>query len=378
MDSPAPARVDDSTMPNLDITKVEQFGSRMLNLLNHGAITLMISIGYKTNLFETMANRSAVTSAQLAKAANLNERYVREWLAAMYVGGVITIDDDSNSPHAQTKYFLPPENAAFLTWGRGPENVAVLSQYISVLSSLEARTVECFRDGTGIPAKHFGELKSIMAADAAQTVASALVHWILPLGPPSITADLKSGIDVLDIECGSGVNLITLAKEYPMSWFTGYNSDISSIAKAKAAAEQQKLRNVRFKCMEISEASEESSYDLITCFGGLIETGEVRNVVKRVYRSLRRGGTFLLQEVAASSDAKANCAHPAGPLLYAISVMFSVPATIYKTGDDDAAVGLMWGNDTALALLTETGFSCDGPRQLRDDHCNVFFFCSRE
>lgn len=361
----------------LDSGKVNEFGARMLNLLNNGALTLMISIGHKTGLFEAMAALPAVTSAELAKTTGLHERYVREWLATMFVGRIVSAEEGASKESA-IKFFLPAENAAFLTWGRGPENVAVLSQYISILSSFEAKSVDCFRTGNGIPASEFGELKSIMAADAAQTIASSLVDWILPLGEDTLVNDLRAGIDVLDIECGSGINLITLAKEFPRSWFTGYDSNAAHIAVAQDAAEKEGLRNIRFKRMQITETSEQSAYDLITCFGGLVETGDVRNVVVRVHQALRRGGTFLLQDVAASSDARSNRAHPAGPLLYTISVMFSVPATLHKTGSPEQAVGVMWGNDRALSLIREVGFKCEGLRQLPDDHCNVFFFALHE
>lgn len=349
----------------------------MLTFLNNGALTLMISIGHKVGMFEAMASLPSVTSHQLAQATKLHERYVREWLATMYVGGIVAIEDriDKNQ---ENRYFLPNEHAAFLTWGRGPENVAVLSQYISILSSFESKSVECFRTGKGISASEFGDLKSIMAADSAQTIASSLVSWILPLGSGMIMSDLKAGIDVLDVECGSGINLITLAKEYPKSWFTGYDINPEHIAIAKDAADKEKLKNIRFKCVQITDSCESSAYDLITCFGGLVETGDVGNVVLRIYQALRRGGTFLLQDVAASSDAKENRSHPAGPLLYTISVMFSVPSTIFKTGSDDEAVGVMWGNDKALNLVRDVGFKCEGAKQLPEDHCNVFFFCVRE
>lgn len=360
-------------LPKLDPERVEQFGSRMLSLLNNGALTLMISIGHKTGLFETLAALPPVTSSELAKSAGLHERYVREWLSAMYVGGIVSATDSPDG-----KFYLPAENAAFLTWGRGPENVAVLSQYISILSSFEAKTAECFRSGGGIPVSEFGELKAIMAADAAQTIASSLVDWILPLGDGMLLADLRAGIDVLDVECGSGINLITLAKAFRLSWFTGYDSNQAHIAVARHAAEKEGLHNVRFKCMQVTESSEYAAYDVVTCFGGLVETGDVKNVVARIFEVLRRGGTFLLQDVAASSDARSNRKHPAGPLLYTISVMFSIPATMFKTGKEEEAVGVMWGNDRALELVRKVGFKCDGVKQLPDDHCNVFFFCQRE
>lgn len=370
--------VEGSTgLGKLDPDRVEEFGSRMLNMLNNGALTLMISIGHKTGLFETMAALPPVTSQELSKSTGLYERYVREWLATMYVGGIISAEEAVDN-RTEIKYYLPPENAAFLTWGRGPENVAVLSQYISILSSFEAKSVQCFRSGKGIPACEFGELKSIMTADAAQTIASSLVDWILPLGEGMLVSDLRAGIDVLDIECGSGINLITLAKEFKRSWFTGYDSNPAHIAVAKDAAEREGLQNIRFKCVQVTESSEFSAYDLVTCFGGLVETGDVRNVVKRVYHVLRRGGTFLLQDVAASSDARSNRSHPAGPLLYTISVIFSVPATLHKTGKAEEAVGIMWGNDCALGIIRDAGFTCDGLRQLPDDNCNVFFFCTHD
>lgn len=402
----------------IDQKKAEAFGSRMLKLLNNGALTLMISLGHKTRLFETMAGLPPVTSVDLAKAVNLHERYVREWLATMYVGGIVTIENENtllnvpggNNPSvgatgkqtnasasnggkhgigllakagghtnaADLKYYLPPENAAFLTWGRGPENVAVLSQYISILSSFEQRVEDCFRSGRGIASAEYGDLKAIMAADSAQTIASSLVEWILPLGSNTLLNDLRAGIDVLDVQCGTGLNLLTMAKAFPKSWFTGYDDNAANISLAREAAGRDQLHNVRFKCVRMTESMETAAFDLITCFGSLIDTGDIFNVVQRIYVSLRPVGTFLLQDVAASSNTKDNLNHPAGPLLYTISLMYSVPAVLHKTNSEEDAVGVMWGNDKALNVIRGAGFKCDRPCYLPEDHCNAFFFCRKD
>lgn len=407
----------------IDQAKAEAFGSRMLTLLNHGALTLMISIGHKTRLFEVMATMPATTSAELAKAANLQERYVREWLSTMYVGGIVNLDDESNKTSnsksnlknsrptgiinnggnngnsnnasatsggkhgighgkngfaCDARFCLPPENAAFLTWGRGPENVAVLSQYMSILSSFETRVEGCFRHGRGISHSEYSDLKAIMAADAAQTIASSLIDWILPLGSNMLISDLRNGIDVLDIQCGTGINLLTMAKEFPKSWFTGYDDNSANIVLAKDAAIKDKLHNVRFKCIRVTESMEAYSYDLVTCFGSLVDTGEINAVLSRLYGAIRPAGTFLLQDVAASSQTRDNKNHPAGPLLYTISVMYSIPAAFHKTGSEEDAVGIMWGNDRALSVIRHLGFKCDKPRYLPEDHCNAFFFCSKD
>lgn len=77
---------------HIDRAKSDAFAEYMLGVLNHGALSLMISIGHKTRLFDTMSGMAPSTSAQIASAADLHERYVREWLAAMVTGCVIEYD----------------------------------------------------------------------------------------------------------------------------------------------------------------------------------------------------------------------------------------------------------------------------------------------
>jgi hypothetical protein len=72
-----------------DQTKAEAFAERMLDILNSGALSVMISIGHRTELFDTMAESPPSTSQPIADAAGLNERYVREWLGAMVTGRLV-------------------------------------------------------------------------------------------------------------------------------------------------------------------------------------------------------------------------------------------------------------------------------------------------
>ncbi len=86
---------------NIDQAKSEAFAEQMLSIVNHGALSLMISIGHKTHLFDTLSSMAPSTSEQIATSTGLNERYVREWLAAMVTGRVIEYDP------AQRTYHLP-------------------------------------------------------------------------------------------------------------------------------------------------------------------------------------------------------------------------------------------------------------------------------
>lgn len=67
------------TTQDIDQAKAEAFGGQLISILTGGSLTLMLTIGHETGLFDTMASLPPSTSEQIAEAARLNERYVREW-----------------------------------------------------------------------------------------------------------------------------------------------------------------------------------------------------------------------------------------------------------------------------------------------------------
>ena len=119
-----------TNQPTIDQARSEAFAEYMLGILNHAALSLMISIGHRTRLFDLLAGLPAVTSEQIARASGLQERYVREWLAAMATGRIMEYDAMSRT------YRLPAEHAAWLTRAAGPNNLAFQTQYIPLLASV--------------------------------------------------------------------------------------------------------------------------------------------------------------------------------------------------------------------------------------------------
>ncbi len=65
------------------------FDEIMLDVMNKAALALMLSVGHRTKLFDAMAKLPPSTSNEIASAANLNERYVREWLGALVTSKII-------------------------------------------------------------------------------------------------------------------------------------------------------------------------------------------------------------------------------------------------------------------------------------------------
>src|SRR5262245_28423686 len=141
----------------LDSAKAETFAERLLRALNDGALCLMMAVGHRVGLFDAMRELPPSTSDEIARHTGLNERYVREWLGALVTGRIIEVDPETN------RFSLPEEHAAFLTRVAGADNMAVFSQYISLLGSVEDEIVECFKNGGGVPYSRFPRFHAVMA-----------------------------------------------------------------------------------------------------------------------------------------------------------------------------------------------------------------------
>ncbi len=128
-----------------DKSKAESFVGYMVGLLNGGHLSLMISVGHRTRLFDVMANLPPMTSEEIARNAKLNERYVREWLGAMVTGKIVEYNPETRS------YKLPAEHASAITRTAGIHNLATTAQFVSLLGNVEEQIVDCFRKGGGVP-----------------------------------------------------------------------------------------------------------------------------------------------------------------------------------------------------------------------------------
>ena len=93
-------------MASSDRSVSDAFAERTLQIITDGALALMMSVGHRTGLFDIMSCMPASSAAQIAAAAGLSERYVREWLGAMVTGRIVTYD------RATETYMLPVEHAA--------------------------------------------------------------------------------------------------------------------------------------------------------------------------------------------------------------------------------------------------------------------------
>jgi len=351
----------------LDQAKTEAFADRMLNILNDGALALMISMGHRTGLFDVMSNLPPSTTDQIAGTAGLNERYVREWLGAMVTGGFVEYDPS----HAT--YRLPPEHAASLTRSATPDNIAAFAQYIPLLGTIEDQVVACFKNGSGVPYSAFGRFHEVMAEDSGQTVVAALMDSILPL-VPGLIDELKNGIEVLDVGCGAGRALNLMAAAFPKSRFTGYDISDEATATGRSAAERKGLTNLKFEIKDVTALGASEQYQLITAFDAIHDQVKPDKVLQEIAKALHPEGTFLMQDIAASSQVHNNIGHPVGPLLYTLSCMHCMTVSLAENG---AGLGAMWGEELARKMLQEAGFTRIEVEKLPHDFQNAYYIIKK-
>lgn len=355
-------------MFRIDAERAEAFEGRMVDMINQGALCLMLSLAHRSGLFDAMARLDWSSSAGIADAAGLNERYVREWLGAMTVGRIVDHD------HVSGTYRLPPEHARLLTRDGEGGNMAVAAQLMSVLGSVENDVLDCFRDGGGVPYERFGRFHEVMMEDSGQTVLPALIDRILPLAG-DLAGRLEQGIRVLDVGCGRGRALNMLAEAFPGSTFVGYELSREAVEYARAEARRTGHANAEFHVRDVTDfdrTADPAAFDLVFTFDAIHDQADPMAVLRGIRRTVKPDGVYICQDINGSCHHHANMGNPLAPFLYAISTMHCMTVSLAQGGE---GLGTMWGCETALAYMAEAGFSSVTRHELEHDIMNVYYVC---
>jgi SAM-dependent methyltransferase len=343
------------------------FADRMLRTMNAAAVALMVSVGHRTGLFDVMAAMPAATSDEIATRASLDERYVREWLAAMTTGRIVAHDG------AMGTYSLPADHAAWLTRAAGMKNLAIGMQYVGLMALVEDQIVDCFRRGGGVGYSAFPRFQEVMAEDSGAVQDATLIDVVLPL-VPGLLNRLRQGIDVADVGCGSGHAVNLMAAAFPRSQFAGFDFSDAGIAAARREADRKALSNARFDQRDAAHLGEIGRFDFITTFDAVHDQARPDLVLAGIATALRPGGVYLCVDTSASSELADNLNHPLGPFLYTVSCMHCMTVSL---ADGGMGLGTMWGEQIARQMLAEAGFTTIEVAHVDGDIVNAYIIASK-
>ncbi|HKS97922.1 MAG TPA: SRPBCC domain-containing protein, partial [Rugosimonospora sp.] len=216
-------------LATVDFPAAMAFAGKVLGDLGATMTSLLAVLGVRLGLFGALAAGPA-GSAELADRTGLSERYVREWLWGLHSAGYLRLD-----PATRT-FSLPAEHAAVLAYPQSPLSLAAAYDLVPPLASMVDEVATAFRSGQGIsPDRYPSGLFSAMERMSATWLDANLVGEWLP-AVDGLVNRLRNGAKVADVGSGGGRALISMAKAFPDSEFTGYDRYKPNVARAEAAA----------------------------------------------------------------------------------------------------------------------------------------------
>lgn len=332
----------------MDKQRLKAFSEKVFDDMA-GAMTAGLGyVGVKTGLFRSMAGKGPMTLAQVIAASGLQSRYVEEWLKGMVCAGYLDHDPEADS-------YQFPEEHAFLLASEGTDHfMGGLFCIAPVLLRVAPRVAEAFRTGGGVPFEDYGPecVEAFDMVNRGQYEQRFAGHWLSSL--PEVVDRLNAGGSVLDVGCGGGRVVLTLAKAFPQATVVGVDPDRESIRQAKAAADAEGLTaRVRFLVNTVGDLGPEEKFDLVTACDCIHDFAAPVETLKGIRARLKPDGTLLAIEPKVADRLEHNHSSMV-TMYYGFSVFHCMTQSLAQGG---VGLGTCMGPARAEALMREAGFS---------------------
>lgn len=333
----------------LDTQKIEETAEKAIGYLSGAAVSAMVFLGDQLGLYRTLREAGKVNSLQLAAQAELDERWVREWLHSQAAAGLVDYLGDG-------LYELTAEQAAVLADEENPNFITGGFALVFPLLQQHERLLDSFRTGLGVPYNGLGIDHAVGESRfSAPWLKSNLVPVILP-GLDDVTSKLTKGAKVADLGCGSGTALLEIAQAYPNSQFHGYDSAEVAIAMADQRLTESGLTNVTFYHATAESIAADNSYDFILTWDCLHDMLDPLAVMRAIRKAIKPDGSWLIVDINGMPTAEENYEHPLGGFLYSISVLDCLACSTCEK-DGEALGTLGFPEPVARKMTNEAGFT---------------------
>ncbi|MDB5451922.1 MAG: SAM-dependent methyltransferase [Caulobacteraceae bacterium] len=331
-----------------DPDKLNAFMGKMVGDMGSAMSAALVVLGDHLGLYKALAEHGPATSFDLAGSTGLNERLIREWLAAQAAAEYITYDA------AAGRFSLSPEQAMVFADEESPVFLAGGFELLQAVFKDEPKVAKAFRSGLGL-GWHEHDVCLFRGTERFFRPgynANLVANWIPAL--EGVAARLEAGAKVADIGCGHGASTILMAQAYPNSRFHGFDYHGPSIERAQEAAATAGVADrVTFQTAS-AQTYPGDSFDLTCVFDALHDMGDPVSAAAHIRGSLKPDGTWLLVEPFAHDQLTDNL-NPIGRMFYSASTMICTPAS--QSQEVGLALGAQAGEARLREVVEDAGFT---------------------
>ncbi len=328
---------------------------QMLGALNGFFDIHTIYIGNRLGLYKPLAGPTALTAGELAARTGTDERYVREWLEAQTVSGILEVVD-ADVPARERRFRLPAGHAEVLL---DPESVNYLAPMtrmaVGTALPLEA-IVSAFRTGDGVSFADYGaDLRQGIGELNRPLFLKQVGGEYLPSIPDihrRLSADPPAR--VADIGCGTGWSSIGMVRSYAKIRVDGFDLDAESVEEARVHAREAGLADrLRFEHRDAGDPSLTGQYDLVTAFEVIHDMANPVQSLRTMRRLAGTSGSVIVMEERTNETFTPE-GNEIERILYGFSILGCLPAA--RTESPSAATGTVMRPDTLREYTREAGF----------------------
>jgi SAM-dependent methyltransferase len=351
------------TEPDADL--VARFSFLVWGYKQGELVSLLIHLGDRLGLYKSMDGAGPLTAVDLARATQLHERWLLEWLRGNAAAGLLASDDGLT-------FELLPEGAAVLADEHDSLRFAAGAFTAPLDPSVVDDLADAFRTGIGLPYDRLGPSGAHRTERMLGPWARlALVPQIIPALEGVHERLAAGGAKVADIGCGAGVALTALAEAYPDSTFHGYDLSRHALHRANARVAAMDLDNVELFERRAEEVPADADYDLVLTFDCLHDMTRPADAVRAIRDAIADDGTWLIKDIRCADDWSANRKNP----MLAMFLGFSVSSCLSSAMSEPDGAGLgTIGLPPSVAerLVRDAGFTRFEERDF-DDPANLFY-----
>ena len=354
--------IDSAIEPDPDAVKL--FSFKVWTYKMGEQVSLMIYLGDRLGLYSAMARRGPLSSQALADLVKLHERFVREWLLGQAAAGLI--ERTSNG-----EFELSIVQAAVLADEHSSIAFAAGAFRGGIEPAVMDRIVDSFHTGIGVSYEQQGPSAAAgLARMTGPWSRLALVSAVLP-ALDGVIDKLHAGASVVDVGCGGGVMLTTLAEAFPEARCVGYDPSSAAIELATRRASAMGLDNISFVKAGGEELPAGSDFDLVVTFDCMHDMAFPGRTAASIRRAIAADGTWLIKDIRSTGDFDRDRRNPLLPLFYGFSVTSCLQSAMSEPGG--IGLGTLGLHAAAARDLSEAaGFSRFTTHDL-EDAANLYY-----